>query len=165
MTVSLLSTSGANKSAILAELQSTVDAVNEYQGQPSFIATDYTIESLMALMGDTGGTALLLLDEMKKIKAVDEYKSSKQGSGNEKLMELQSGQKFRQSAVSFCSNPSSFARNVPEVESSSVVPQFARGLRLRQQQMSQMRVRMSRSTSMQHRSRQVHAKFQKVPFT
>ena len=96
MTVALLSTSGANKSAILAELQATVDDVCEWQKDKPFTATDYTIESVMALMGDTKGTALLLLDEMKKIKATDEYKSGKQGSGNEKLMELQSGQKFRQ---------------------------------------------------------------------
>ena len=98
MTVALLSTSGANKSAILGELQAVVDAVCEFQGQKPFTATDYTIEATIALMGDTGGTALLLLDEMSKVKAGDEYKSTgKPTSSNEKLMELQSGQKFRQS--------------------------------------------------------------------
>ena len=96
MTVSLMSTSGANKSAMLADLQLYVEDACEYQGMPPMIATDYTVESVMAMMGDNDGTALLLLDEMKKIKATDEYKSGKQGSGNEKLMELQSGIKFRQ---------------------------------------------------------------------
>ena len=37
---------------------------------------------------------MMVMDEMKKLKAVDEYKGGK-GAGNEKLMELQSGQKFR----------------------------------------------------------------------
>ena len=91
-----MSTSGANKSSMLADLQLYVEDACEYQGMPPMIATDYTVESVMAMMGDNDGTALLLLDEMKKIKATDEYKSGKQGSGNEKLMELQSGIKFRQ---------------------------------------------------------------------
>jgi hypothetical protein len=86
MTVSLLSTSGANKSAMLADLQLYVEDVTKYQGLNPIIATDYTVESLMAMMGDNEGTVLLMLDEMKKIKATDEYKSGKQGSGNEKLM-------------------------------------------------------------------------------
>ena len=96
MTMALLSVSGANKSAVLGDLQEYVTETCRYTGMPDILATDYTIESVMAMMGDTGGTATLLLDEMKKVKAVDEYKGGKQGSGNEKLMELQSGQKFRQ---------------------------------------------------------------------
>ena len=94
MTLALLSTSGANKSAVLADLQATVADVCKYRQVHNYIATDYTLEAVQALMGETDGTALLVLDEMKKIKATDEYKKNV-GSGNEKLMELQSGQTFR----------------------------------------------------------------------
>ena len=94
MTLALLSTSGANKSAVLADLQATVADVCKYRRVHNYIATDYTLEAVQALMGETDGTALLVLDEMKKIKATDEYKKNV-GSGNEKLMELQSGQTFR----------------------------------------------------------------------
>ena len=97
MTVSLFSTSGANKSAILSDMQQDVLDMCHFQQLPEFVATDYTVESVMSMMHHTNGTALLLLDEMKKIKATDEYKpGGKQGSGNEKLMELQSGQRFIQ---------------------------------------------------------------------
>ena len=94
-TVALLSTSGANKSAILTEMQSTVEDAAEFHAMPSFTTTDFTVESLMAQMQDTDGAVLLVLDEMKKIKAVDEYKKGKEGAGKQRLMELQSGVKFR----------------------------------------------------------------------
>ena len=81
---------------MLGDLQEVLEDTAKFHGMPPFIATDYTIESIMAMMCDTNGTALLILDEMKKIKAVDEYKGGKQGSGNEKLMELQGGVRFRQ---------------------------------------------------------------------
>ena len=94
-TVALLSSSGANKSAILDELQACVEDTMKFHKMPPFIATDYTVESIMAQMADTDGTSLLILDEMKKIKAVDEYKKGKEGGGKQRLMELQAGVKFR----------------------------------------------------------------------
>ena len=89
-----MSSSGANKSAVLGEFQACIEEVRTFRNLPSAVATDYTVEAIQSLMGDTNGTAVLILDEMAKIKAADEFKKQK-GGGKQRLMELQAGQKIR----------------------------------------------------------------------